>query len=293
MPSWTGGTHPKLTRPPGSSQPLRPRSRRFPAPIRMSWWGLLPLTSTEPVVPPGGTVYVSPSKVEAVQKSPLDWFVQAAGGEAATDFARSLGTLVHAIAQDLPEASGSEYVAELVRRWPALGHEGQLGGRLDFQRAEAMVRKLAQYVLVMRSEGRCLVGVEQDFAVQLPDLPDGLGAPDHGTTAAVPSPEVSARSAVLRGQVDRLEIDAEGRLVVVDLKTGKRQPGKTELARHPQLGRLPGSGAGRGLRRSTRHSWKGQRPAVPSWPSSARGTKGPAVQQQDPWTRRRTGRWRW
>ena len=96
-----------------------------------TWWGLAPLTSEEPMVPPGGTVYVSPSKVETVQKSPLDWFVQAAGGEAATDFARSLGTLVHAIAQDLPEASGSEYLAELVRRWPALGMkdnwEGQAG----------------------------------------------------------------------------------------------------------------------------------------------------------------------
>ena len=41
---------------------------------------------------------------------------------------------------------------------------------------------------------------------------------------------------MLRGQVDRLEIDAEGRLVVVDLKTGKRQPGKADLERHPQLG---------------------------------------------------------
>jgi len=246
----------------------------------MTWWGLAPLTSTEPVVPPGGTVYVSPSKVEAVQKSPLDWFVQAAGGEAATDFARSLGTLVHAIAQDLPEASGSEYVAELVRRWPALGMKDNWEGRVDYQRAEAMVRKLAQYVLVMRSEGRSLVGVEEDFSVQLPDLPDGLGAPDHGTTAAVPSPEVSARSAVLRGQVDRLEIDAEGRLVVVDLKTGKRQPGKTELARHPQLGAYQAAVLAGGF---------GETPGIPEGaaPGGAvlaqlgTGTKGPAVQQQD------------
>ncbi|MGZ4659821.1 MAG: UvrD-helicase domain-containing protein, partial [Arthrobacter sp.] len=73
-----------------------------------AWWGLAPLSSDDRIVPPGGTVSVSPSKVETVQKSPLDWFVQAAGGEAATDFARSLGTLVHAIAQDLPDASGGE-----------------------------------------------------------------------------------------------------------------------------------------------------------------------------------------
>ncbi|AXJ11987.1 ATP-dependent DNA helicase [Arthrobacter sp. PM3] len=197
-----------------------------------SWWGLAGLSSGEPVVPAGSTVFVSPSKVETVQKSPLDWFVQAAGGEAATDFARSLGTLVHAIAQDLPDASGSEYVAELVRRWPTLGMKDNWEGKLDFQRAEAMVRKLAQYVLVMRSEGRSLVGIEQDFEVKLADLPADTagGAGGDGDTTG------PARPAVLRGQVDRLEIDAEGRLVIVDLKTGKRQPGKAELERHPQLG---------------------------------------------------------
>jgi superfamily I DNA/RNA helicase len=200
-----------------------------------SWWGLAPLSTEDPVVPPGGTVYVSPSKVETVQKSPLDWFVQAAGGEAATDFARSLGTLVHAIAQDLPDASGTEYVAELVRRWPALGMKDNWEGKLDFQRAETMVRKLAQYVLVMRSEGRSLVGVEQDFEVKLPDV---VPAGNSGTDSGPDSDNASwpPRPAVLRGQVDRLEIDAEGRLVVVDLKTGKRQPGKADLDRHPQLG---------------------------------------------------------
>jgi superfamily I DNA/RNA helicase len=199
-----------------------------------SWWGLAPLSSDAPVVPPGGTVYVSPSKVETVQKSPLDWFVQAAGGEAETDFARSLGTLVHAIAQDLPDASGNEYVAELVCRWPALGMKDNWEGRLDFQRAEAMVRKLAQYVLLMRAEGRSLVGVEQDFEVKLPDVaPENPARSTGSDDGGEPWP---ARPAVLRGQVDRLEIDAEGRLVVVDLKTGKRQPGKADLERHPQLG---------------------------------------------------------
>ena len=231
-----------------------------------SWWGLPQLTSSGPVVPPGGTVFVSPSKVETVQKSPLDWFVQAAGGEAATDFARSLGTLVHAIAQELPDASGAEYVAELVRRWPALGMRDNWEGRLDFQRAEAMVRKLAQYVLVMRSEGRSLLGVEQDFEVALPDV-----AVDDGT----------ARAAVLRGQVDRLEIDSEGRLVIVDLKTGKRQPGKAELSTHPQLGAYQAAVLAGGFGESP----GGSNPAVPGGAVLAQlgtGTKNPGIQQQDP-----------
>lgn len=230
-----------------------------------TWWGLAPLTSSEAVVPPGGTVSVSPSKVETVQKSPLDWFVQAAGGEPATDFARSLGTLVHAIAQDMPDASGSEYIAELVRRWPALGMKDNWEGRLDFQRAESMVRKLAQYVLSMRGEGRSLLGVEQDFEVALGEVAVDEAAP---------------RAAVLRGQVDRLEIDGEGRLVVVDLKTGKRQPGKDELSRHPQLGAYQaavlagGFDAGAGGARSSSGG------AVLA--QLGTGAVNPAIQQQEP-----------
>ncbi len=231
-----------------------------------SWWGLPPLSSEAAVVPPGGTVFVSPSKVETVHKSPLDWFVQAAGGEAATDFARSLGTLVHAIAQELPDASGSEYVAELVRRWPALGMKDNWEGRLDFQRAESMVRKLAQYVLLMRSEGRSLVGVEQDFEVAL------------GT---VPVDDARDRDAVLRGQVDRLEIDAEGRLVIVDLKTGKRQPGKGELARHPQLGAYQAAVLAGGFDDGP-GSHAGPVPGGAVLAQLGTGAKNPAIQQQDP-----------
>ncbi|UKA48555.1 ATP-dependent helicase [Arthrobacter sp. FW305-123] len=250
-----------------------------------TWWGLAALSSQEAVVPPGGTVSVSPSKVEAVHKSPLDWFVQAAGGEAATDFARSLGTLVHSIAQELPEASGAEYVAELVRRWPTLGMKDNWEGKLDFQRAELMVRKLAQYVLIMRAEGRSLLAVEHDFEVQLPDV----AVEPLGMDASESVQEEASRHAVLRGQVDRLEIDPEGRLVIVDLKTGKRQPGKAEVAKHPQLGAyqaavLKGAfqDAGSGGELSLAGSASGPVPGGAVLAQLGTKTKGPAVQQQDP-----------
>lgn len=242
-----------------------------------SWWGLLPLSSTEPVVPPGGTVHVSPSKVEAVQKSPLSWFVQAAGGEAATDFARSLGTLVHAIAQDLPDATGSRYVEELVRRWPALGMKDNWEGRLDFKRAETMVRKLAEYVITARSEGRSLLGVEQDFSVDLADVPVGPGG-SAVAHAGEGDQYGSSRRAVLRGQVDRLEIDSEGRLVVVDLKTGKSQPGKADLGRHPQLGAYQAAVLAGGFDSMTSGSGSGGAVLVQLGTTA----KGLATQHQEP-----------
>src|SRR5262249_44706728 len=39
----------------------------------------------------------------------------------------------------------------------------------------------------------------------------------------------------IKGRVDRLEMDEHGRLVVVDLKTGKSIPANADLAQHPQL----------------------------------------------------------
>ncbi|WP_288024476.1 ATP-dependent DNA helicase [Arthrobacter sp.] len=179
------------------------------------WWGLLPLSTDAPIVADGEPVTVSPSKVEAVLKSPLSWFVKAAGGEAVTDFARSLGTLIHSIAEQIPDGAGHEYLEELERRWPSLGMGDSWEAEKDYERAQEMLRKLAQYVVDARQRGRTLIGVELDFDVEIP---------------------ADGRMARLRGQVDRLEADAAGRLVVVDLKTGRHKPTKAELATHLQLG---------------------------------------------------------
>ncbi|WP_372697951.1 ATP-dependent helicase [Arthrobacter sp. JSM 101049] len=179
------------------------------------WWGLLPASTDAPVNPPGEPVRVSPSRVQAALESPLDWFVQAAGGEPATDLARSLGTLVHAIAEDLPAATGNEYLEELDRRWPDLDLPPTWETAKDHERAETMLRKLAQYAILMRGNDRELLARERDFDVEIADA------------------DITVR---LRGVIDRLEVDAEGRAYVVDLKTGKSAPTKAEVERNPQLG---------------------------------------------------------
>ena len=67
----------------------------------------------------------------------------------------------------------------------------------------------------------------------------------------------------VRGRVDRLERDGSGRLVVVDVKTGKRPVSKDDAQRHAQLamyqlaiaeGLLP----------------QGDHPAAGGWSTSAR-----------------------
>jgi hypothetical protein len=47
---------------------------------------------------------------------------------------------------------------------------------------------------------------------------------------------VKGREVVLVGAVDRLERQPDGRLRVVDLKTGRRTPREADVAAHPQLG---------------------------------------------------------
>ena len=239
------------------------RMLRHPVPVPGAhpgqWWGLLPLSSTGPVLPPDAPIPVSPSKVDAVTKSPLSWFVSAVGGEQATDFARSLGTLVHAIAQEMPDATGTEYTQELRRRWPSLGMKDSWEGKMDLKRAEAMVGKLAEYVIEMRRGGRNLVAVEKDFEASIPVEVRG-----------------AVRTALLRGQIDRLEQDAAGRAYIVDLKTGKSAPKKADLEGHPQLA---------AYQEAVRQGALQDVPAVPGGAALVQlGTtsKGVSVQEQPP-----------
>jgi RecB family exonuclease len=73
-----------------------------------------------------------------------------------------------------------------------------------------MIDKLAAWLAASRAAGLDLVAREEPFDVD-------LGA------------------ARLRGRVDRIERDAAGRIVVVDLKTGTRKPAAAEIEQNPQL----------------------------------------------------------
>ena len=176
------------------------------------WYGLAPPSDPRPLRLPGELVRVSPSKVEQFDRCPLRWLLEtAAGGGRGATASSALGTLVHEIAAQVPDGDREQLGALLEQRIGEVGlPEGWIGER-ERQRALRMVAKLAEYAARARGQGRSLVAVEQDVEVRLGEL-------------------------VVRGQVDRLERDADGRLVVVDLKTGKTKPTKAEAERNPQLG---------------------------------------------------------
>ncbi|MGN6301505.1 MAG: PD-(D/E)XK nuclease family protein, partial [Angustibacter sp.] len=173
------------------------------------WYGVAELTDDRPLAT-GEPVRVSPSKVEAFERCGLRWLLTAAGGTAPTSASQGLGTLVHALAEELPDADADTLLAELRRRWHVLGWGDGFAGDVQRQRAERVVRKLADYLAGARE----LVASELDVDVVL-DLP-------HGQARVV-------------GRVDRLERDADG-LHVIDLKTGKQAPAAKELPEQPQLG---------------------------------------------------------
>ncbi|WP_225853440.1 ATP-dependent DNA helicase [Micromonospora sp. AMSO1212t] len=179
------------------------------------WWGLRGLSDDRPLVDEGEPVRVTPSAMESALRCSLRWLLERHGGSGPASAAQGVGNLVHAAAMLAEDASVDreallEYVAarfdaiELAARWMA-GPERQ--------RAEAMVDKLLRW---LAGNPRRLLAIEHEFAVRLDD---------------------PSRPIQLTGRVDRLEVDAEGRLVVIDLKTGKSTAvTEREVAEHPQLG---------------------------------------------------------
>jgi len=223
------------------------------------WWGLLPLSSTEPFfarpahdtpendtdgnAPDEGrrTIALSPSRLETIHNSPLDWLVSAARAEAQTDLSRSLGTLVHAIAEEYPTGTLEQLQTALEERIGSLGvparredeSEEEYRERVPweayalYERAKRMILRLSYYYrLHMGDAGWQNLGVEGSFAVRVPVPFDPQG-------------EVGELDALLTGRVDRLEEaperDGTRRFVIVDLKTGKSKPTGSEMETHPQL----------------------------------------------------------
>ena len=176
-----------------------------------AWWALRDVSDDRPVRADGTPVSVSPSKVQSFGDCALRWLLRSAGGEGVRSTSMEVGTLIHEIAHDLGDAGEEAFLAELDRRWADLGMPPGWVTAQKLERARRMVHWLAEYHARAESAGWRPVATEADFAVRL-------------------------GRAVLRGSVDRLEADEEGRLRVIDYKTGSSAPTAAEVEAHPQLG---------------------------------------------------------
>ncbi|MFK3982975.1 ATP-dependent helicase [Micromonospora sp. NPDC050397] len=179
------------------------------------WWGLRALSDDRPLVDEGEPVKVTPSTMESALRCSLRWLLERHGGAAPASGAQGVGNLVHAAAMLAEDASvdRSQLIEYVTARFDVIDLAARWMVGPERQRAEAMVDKLLRW---LASNPRRLLAIEHEFAVRLDD---------------------PVRPIELTGRVDRLEVDAEGRLVVIDLKTGKSTAVTgSELAEHPQLG---------------------------------------------------------
>jgi superfamily I DNA/RNA helicase/RecB family exonuclease len=173
------------------------------------WYALTRLSDDSPIVAPGETVRLSPSQVESFARCGLRWLLESAAGAGRSDVLRHLGTVIHAAAVLIAEGSSERGVADRMDEiWHHLDFGSAWYGSRQRELAERMVRKFLDW---HAANPRELVAVEQALKVRIGQVE-------------------------ITGRVDRLEQDAAGRGVIVDLKTGSSAPREEELERHPQLG---------------------------------------------------------
>ncbi|KAA0098029.1 ATP-dependent helicase [Mycolicibacterium sp. P1-18] len=160
-------------------------------------------------------VTLSPSTLQTLSDCPLRWLLERHGGNDGRDVRSALGTLVHALVSD-GEKTEAQMLGQLESVWEELPFDAAWFAANELDRHRTMLTAFLDWRAQTRHE-LTEVGTEVEV--------EGVVAP-----AGVDQPGVR-----VRGRVDRLERDAEGRLVVVDVKTGKSPVSKDDAQQHAQL----------------------------------------------------------
>ncbi|ORV45319.1 ATP-dependent DNA helicase [Mycolicibacter engbaekii] len=177
-----------------------------------SWYGLAPVSTEEPLRQPGaGPVTLSPSALQSLLDCPLRWMAERHGGTDGRDLRSTIGSMIHALVAQSGD-SPQQLLAELDRAWQELPFASPWYSANEHDRHRAMIETFLQWRAQTRGE-LTEVGTEVAFDGVI-DAGDGVR---------------------LRGRIDRVERDAAGRLVVVDVKTAKTPAGKDDAQQHAQL----------------------------------------------------------
>uniref|UniRef100_UPI00403FCBE3 ATP-dependent helicase n=1 Tax=Streptomyces sp. SJL17-4 TaxID=2967224 RepID=UPI00403FCBE3 len=184
------------------------------------WWGLFePTRGPEPLRDRDRPVALSPSSLDnLVSTCSLQWFLgREVKAAAPATAAQGFGNVVHVLADEV--ASGRTpadldvLMARLDSVWDALAFDAPWKSAQEKQNARVALERFLSWHVMDRG-GRTPAASEHDFDVTL---------------------EAGAYEVRIRGSMDRVETDEQGRAYVVDFKTGKSAPTKDEVAHHPQL----------------------------------------------------------
>ncbi|MHC0430124.1 ATP-dependent helicase [Streptomyces sp. O3] len=184
------------------------------------WWGMHEPTHNEvPLRDRERPVALSGSALDQLAGTcALQWFL---GREVRADTpataAQGFGNVVHVLADEVASGRTPADLAVLMERldsvWDALAFDAPWKSAQEKDHARVALERFLRWHVSDRA-GRTPLTSEHDFDVTL-----GAG-------------EYEVR---IRGSMDRVETDAEGRAYVVDFKTGKNAPTAADVARHPQL----------------------------------------------------------
>ncbi|WP_308117307.1 ATP-dependent helicase [Streptomyces fuscigenes] len=191
-----------------------------PAAHPNSWWGLYePTLSAVPLRDRTLPVALSGSALDQLANTcALQWFLgREVKADAPATTAQGFGNVLHVLADEVASGRTPADLAVLMERldtvWDGLAFDAPWKSRQEKDQARAALERFLRWHVTDRG-GRHAVATEHEFDVTL-----GAG-------------EYEVR---VRGSMDRVEQDAEGRAYVVDFKTGKQAPTRDEVAHHAQL----------------------------------------------------------
>ena len=180
------------------------------------WHAMTPLSTDEPMWRGDDhIVTLSPSTLQMLTDCPLRWLLERHGGSDARDVRSAIGTLLHALVAAPGETEG-QMLDELEKVWEKLPFDADWHSDNELARHRTMLSTFAQWRAQSRHQ-LTEVGIEIDV------------------TGEVGGQDGDGPGVRVRGRLDRLERDSEGRLVVVDVKTGKSPVTKDDAQRHAQL----------------------------------------------------------
>ncbi|EFL17471.1 ATP-dependent DNA helicase [Streptomyces sp. C] len=191
-----------------------------PAAHPQRWWGLYePTASTVPLRDRDRPVTLSGSALDQLANTcSLQWFLgREVKADAPSTAAQGFGNVVHVLADEVASGRTPADLAVLMERldsvWDALAFDAPWKSRQEKDNARAALERFLRWHTTDRG-GRSAVATEHDFDVTL---------------------DAGGYAVRIRGSMDRVEADPQGRAYVVDFKTGKGAPTREQVARHPQL----------------------------------------------------------
>ncbi|MFD5482816.1 ATP-dependent helicase [Streptomyces hawaiiensis] len=184
------------------------------------WWGMFePTESKVPLRDRDQPVVLSGSALDQLANTcALQWFLgREVKADAPATAAQGFGNVVHVLADEVASGHTPADLGVLMERldsvWNALAFDAPWKSAQEKDNARVALERFLQWH-VMNRTGRTPVASEHDFDVIL---------------------EAGDYQVRIRGQMDRVETDGDGRAYVVDFKTGKQAPSSKEVERHPQL----------------------------------------------------------